>query len=270
MIEVTEPSAALGDWAELPTKPLLRPFGSGQGQDPNDVNQGKLKDCGLAAVLGAMANTPHGKKRIRRMIAFDEQEEVRSKVGDAVVATRGIVRVTLGSNGEIVEISRLLYRDKAEKGPGDILYASTYSGQGWVSFIEKAYAVFRSKHRNPGAIGGMGYASLLMVDAKTVMNDLLAPAVAPFVCYIRKNPSLARRLLNQATVIPTVATTPKSAEFNTPHGAMANHAYTVRGLRKAAAKGGKKLIVKLSCDEDERPLEEFLADFDMIIALTRW
>jgi len=266
---VVEPRALRGDLSELPAAPLLRPFASSQGVlYSNDVDQGKIKNCCLPAVLAAMANTSLGQERIRKMIAFNEQVQARSVVNGAVVVTPGIVRVTFGVGASVIAISRLLYREKSPNPPGEILYAKSLSGQGWVSFIEKAYAVFASHRAKQGEVG---YASLVLIDPKTVMLDLLAPRLAPLVIPVTKYsaPAAVSRWLARSGQRPTIATTPKAADngFNTPHALMANHAYAVVGLDITGQKRARESIVKLSSDEAEIALGDFIADFDSIVTL---
>jgi hypothetical protein len=266
---VTEPRLVRGDLADLTATPLLRPFASDEADlAPSDVEQGKIKNCCVAAVLGAMANTSVGRARIRSMIAFNAEEEVRSVVNGVVMVTRGLVQVSFGVDRSTIAISRLLYREQSADGPGEILYARSQSGQGWVSFIEKAYAVFISRRRKQPEVG---YSSLVLVDPRTAMQDLLAPRQPPQVLPITTKsaatPTVVRGLLIKAGTSPTVATTPKAAGFNTPHNLMANHAYAVRGLQMRKAKGAKQATatVLLSCDEDEIALRDFIMDFDSIV-----
>jgi hypothetical protein len=270
-VNVTEPKPVQGDLAELSPKPLLIPFAAQSGGlGPNDVDQGKLKNCCLPAVLAAMANTETGRARIRAMTVFDKGTSALSQVNGKPVLTPGVVRVSFGTNNTVVVISRLLYREKmapSEKGPGEILYAKNTSGQGWVSFIEKAYAIFLSNRKKAPEIS---YAILIMIDPKTVMQDLMGLRLAPSVVVPSKSRAATRTLLKQANTFPTVATTPKAPSgINTPHGALANHAYAIRGLKEVVEKGVKKSLVLLSSDEDEFPFDDFLLDFDTIVTVRR-
>jgi len=266
-----EPKAVRGDLATMPPGPLLAPFGG--ELTASDVDQGKLKNCCLPAVLAAMANTATGRSRIRTMLLYTENASVRSTVSGAAsgtgVVTRGLVRVSFGSPAKVVPVSRLLYREQVDKGVGDILYAKADSGQGWVSFIEKAYVLH---HAARSKLTEASYANLILIDPKTVLQDLMPTRKPPRVVTVAKAGKAAiRQLLAEATTVPTIAMTPKAADgrFNTPHSLIANHAYAVRGLRTETVKGRASTWVRLASDEDECRFEHFLADVDTIVALAK-
>jgi hypothetical protein len=205
-----------------------------------DVEQGDIGDCVLPAVLAAMAHTSIGRQKIRAMIRINNKVQVRSKDLGKVRVSRGLVTVAFPGHKDPVPISRLLYRE----GNRLVYSRSRKKGAGWVSFIEKAYAVKL----------GFDYAKLRNIDHGTVFRDLMG--APPEEMQLRKSegePLLLKKtsplakMMKEAARFPTIATTPKSKTkggFNTPHGAniglMANHGLAVLGMH---AKGNVKYVL---------------------------
>ncbi len=267
VVKVKEPKHAHGPGhavpgappIDLPTKNLMEPF----TKDPLravDVEQGDIGDCVLPAVLAAMAHTTVGRQKIRKMIRMNKTVMVRSEGNGKVWVTRGLVTVTFPGRTGQVSISRLLYRE----GNRLTYSRSRKKNAGWVSFIEKAYAVKL----------GNDYARLRNIDHGTVFKDLIGKP--PEQIRLRKaegGPLLLKRtdyirkMLNEATRFPTIATTPKGkGGFNTPHGAdiglMANHGLAVLGMHTK----GKMNYVLLAIEGSVMafPFADFLKDIDYV------
>lgn len=261
----------------LPVKPLLLPFRSAERKiTPSEIQQRGLGECPLIAVIAAMTNTQRGQEQLRRMIDFDEQMVVFSSIGEQILNTQGLVVVKFPtiSRSSHIKISRLLYR---YEDTGDLVYASSTQQQGWVGFIEKAYAILvstRNKWKNtsyqalrfePG--------SKTNINVKQVFQDMLGVPV--LVIDIKRNPRIIMKFLSEVVNFPTVATTPlNDKKFNTPHGETyglaANHAYAIKGIKEKIINRRKDYIVELIGDEpDEVPFRLFMEDFDQLVTLKR-
>ena len=267
VVKVKEPQHAHGPGNAVPgeapidlsAKNLMVPFTS----DPLravDVEQGDIGDCVLPAVLAAMAHTSIGREKIRKMVRINETVMVRSEWNGKVFVSKGLVTVTFPGRKGPVSISRLLYRE----GNRLVYSRSRKKNAGWVSFIEKAYAVKL----------GNDYAKLRNIDHGTVFQDLMGKP--PEQVQLRKteggplllkHTSHIRRMLNDATRIPTIATTPKGkGDFNTPHGAdiglMANHGLAVLGMHTKGKVDYALLAIEGSVMAF--PYADFLKDIDYV------
>lgn len=267
VVKIKEPKHAHGPGHAVPGAPaidlskknLMVPFTN----DPLravDVEQGDIGDCVLPAVLAAMAHTSVGRRKIRKMIRMNKTVMVRSEWNGKVCVSRGLVTVTFPGRKGPVSISRLLYRE----GNRLVYSRSRKKNAGWVSFIEKAYAVKL----------GNDYARLRNIDHGTVFQDLMGKP--PEQVRLRKTEggpmllkrtSHIRRMLNDATRFPTIATTPKGkGGFNTPHGAdiglMANHGLAVLGMH---AKGNVNYaLLAIEGSVMAFPYADFLKDIDYV------
>lgn len=271
VVKVDEPKHAQGPGNRVPGVPsvslsqknLMVPFTNAPLR-AIDVNQGDIGDCVLPAVLAAMAHTNIGRRKIRAMITINNNVTVRSKLMGKVFISKGLVTVMFsGPNKGPAQISRLLYRE----GNRLVYSTSRKKGAGWVSFIEKAYAVKLGKD----------YAKLRHINHLTVFRDLMGKS--PDEIKLRKTegaPLLLRntgrlvKMLKDATRYPTIATTPKSANkgsFNTPHGMnaglMANHGVAVLGMHKK----GKVNYVLLAIEGSVVAFKysDFLKDIDNVV-----
>lgn len=236
--------------------PLLEPFFEGKGLHPGEVEQRMMDDCCLPGVLAAMANTSMGKDQIRRMVSYYPSVEVRSKLfSEEFPPTKGLVEIRF-TNEQIIQISRYLYR---ETDTNEVMYSRSNTGQGWVSFIEKAYAILLSNRKNQLA----GYDSLIRIDSMTVMRDLIG---VPKLINIKNTKDIGylSKILSKAKDYPTVAATPigNSHRFETtPHGAIKNHCYAILGFLKGE--------VILSQPDLLIPFEHFYKEFEFVITLQR-
>lgn len=248
-----------------PKQILLPPFkGAGNRLDATKVEQGALKNCCVPAVLSAMANTNVGNQRIHQMISIDAQKVIRSENRKGTMfTTSGPVTVSFAQNARVV-ISRLLYLD-VSASETTIFYAYYGSGEeGWVSFIEKAYAIYVSSKKNKPP----GYANIAYMDPNTVMNDLMAPGKPAMVTSVKEGGSRLLWVLKQATDVPTVAATPSfpDGRFNVrpDSSIIANHAYAVRKMAKVLINKTPRMCVILSSPDDYIAYDDFLRDFDVV------
>jgi hypothetical protein len=271
IVKLTEPNyvpGSTGPGFDLPAKPLLPPFKAKQ-LSPTEIEQGSLADCVLPAVLAAMAHTSTGRTQLRKMVKMQSGVVVQSTWSRGKITSKGLVTVAFPTAKVPVQISRLLYRQG-----NTVLYARSSQKTGWVSFIEKAYAVRKG-----------GYSGLRHIAPLMVMKDLLGKT--PSFIQLRKNEggplllknlTLLKKMLTEATAYPTIATTPKGSGFNTPNGAAyglaANHGSAVLGMgtiteKRPGKRPRKVTVVKLS-DEGSVvpfPFALFLKDFDYVVSV---
>ena len=155
MIEPVPGDPSMGGLTPLLTT-ALPPF---IGLNAQAVVQRKVMNCPLPALLAAMAHAMPG--RLRSMITkvelstprtswfFDNKN--KAKAGPSELVVKEIFRVAF--QNATIEISPLLFmehmtKEEVIKAHGTRpRFAMTTDGGGWVSYIEKAYVVYRCNHQ---------------------------------------------------------------------------------------------------------------------------
>lgn len=108
---------------------------------PRDVMQGDLAGCPVVAALAAIAHSRPA--RISHMLGRPTVAEVWAhRTGDIIRWTDAYYDVRFPGRAGTVRITDLAYHRN-----GRPLYASTPSGGGWPSLIEKAYAAWKGRGR---------------------------------------------------------------------------------------------------------------------------
>jgi Calpain family cysteine protease len=204
-------------------------FHSGKKPKPEDVVQGELANCPLAALLVAMAQaTPDA---ITNMISEFPAQVVSARWSDkdnpqAFLRTNRLFLVRFRNHPEWVTAPLYVY------DPSDRAYASSPNSTGWMSYIEKGYATWK---------GNRSYNNLndrsSGPDANTVMEDLVGPPdVADLVNKKlfkagQETPltdPLLTDMLNKGSRFPTIAGT---LDTNIPvKDIVAHHMYAVLGF----------------------------------------
>jgi hypothetical protein len=138
---------------------------------PDDVIQGELAACPLAAVLVAVAHA--NPKLLTNMITATTAVVVSTLAADSKFREVTSVLMTVQfRDTKPIEISRLLYYESfgdEDQPVFQIPYTHSDNGVSWVSFIEKAYVVLRGKN---------SYATLNLdrqLNAVQVMTDVVGP-----------------------------------------------------------------------------------------------
>ncbi len=112
-----------------------------------DINQGNINDCFLASIIGALANTVNGRRKIVSLIkehqarvesdvSTAESDLARDAVGKMIKSDR-YFSVTIG--GKSYEVSNVLYTDDGDKNWG-LKYMQIPKNVLWGCIIEKAFA----------------------------------------------------------------------------------------------------------------------------------
>jgi hypothetical protein len=127
-----------------------------------DVVQGEIANCPIAALMVAMAHARPanlsqilGQHHPGPLLSKRRDEEIFRYWSDAYYD------VVFPGRATATRITPFVYYDD-----GQVKYASTPSGPGWPSYIEKAYAVFKSG----GGQGGSG-GSYNRLNEKTSLTD---------------------------------------------------------------------------------------------------
>jgi len=255
---VDEPKATPGHPSiELPDSPLLPAFVDDDIKAVH-VEQGDLSNCALPAILAAMANSESGRAQLRTLVQIDQGATVLSRWSRGMLKSVGLVTVTLSSG--VQTISRLLYRED-----GRVLYARSSRAEGWVSFIEKAYAAKCGGYDKIAHLGVVLAMTDLNGGRRPIRSQLRTAEGGKLLLDPKAVEDLKRRLA-QATRQPTVAVTPPGAAFNTPSGLLiTDHAYAVLNLGAA----GKHTTVKLldcgtNVDQD-LPFVTFLKEIGDVV-----
>ena len=206
-----------------------------------DVMQGAIAACPLAAVMVALARARPS--NLHRMLGAPQRATVLSKRSASKsfdLKSGFYYDVVFPGRGTATRISPLVYV------AGDIVrYARTPSGAGWPSYIEKAYAVWKSGGGRSGS--GGTYTPLAFSTSKpgprelgTVMGDLIgefdvldharklfiAPSGVARTMGAGDIAAMARRSPRRPTAAPTFPRLAGKARVR------ADHTYAVIGYRK--------------------------------------
>jgi hypothetical protein len=139
-----------------------------------DVIQGDIAACPIAAVMVAMAQARPS--NLNRILGAPIRGTVISKRRDREIFdlwSEFYYDVTFPGRGTATRISPQVYAKD-----GSVKYARTPTGAGWPSYIEKAYAVWKSRGGQGGSGGDYTRLDLRvsLLDPPSlneVMNDLI-------------------------------------------------------------------------------------------------
>lgn len=134
-----------------------------------DVVQGAIAACPIAAVMVATAHARPG--RIRALLGPQRPGIALSKRADDEIFRfwSDVTYCVTFTGGGDHTVTPVVYFDGA-----DVTYASTPTGPGWPSLIEKAYAIFRGS--NSYARLDKGTTLTPVPDARTVLGDVVGPS----------------------------------------------------------------------------------------------
>jgi hypothetical protein len=240
-VKIVEPEATDSSY-ELRSETAPRFNGAPK---PEDVIQGELAVCPLAAVLVAVA---HAKPDfLQQMLPKATPATVISTLAANAkfrLVTNAVMTVQF-RDAKPIEISTLLYYEALgdeDQAVYQIPYAHSDTGVSWVSFIEKAYAVWRGKN---------SYATLnanRQLQANDVMKDVVGPHIFVDLTHDRlftpkdkgnTEEDLSNKrmenLLKAAKQHPTIAA---SRDIVGNSKIVANHGYAVLGF------DGKKVYLR--------------------------
>ncbi len=235
-IRLVEPSAVPGQPTALEDYdfPL---FGSQGTPTAEDVVQGNLDNCPVAATLAALA---HARPEVIQNMLSEQHARVRSRVhgdpqGRYPHESRRLITVRL-PGGQPVRVSGLLWRMW-----GNVAYARSASGSiSWMSYIEKAYASqFSGGYQTLARVGeeAPGIPDTREVFAALTGSWMMAYLVEDTLFHADGAADALRagtleELLARARARPTIAA---SRNELPPEGRIeANHSYAVLGFRRGA------------------------------------
>jgi hypothetical protein len=255
-VELIEPEPVFGQSAALQNVNVPLFAGEQNVPVPEDVVQGALNNCPVAAILAALAHV--APETVSGMIArrsADVRSRRRSDPPDSFPYRTDRLYTVQFLGGHPVQVSSFLYYTG-----GVIAYAhSPENRAAWMSYIEKAYAVFRggSSYNRLNTTTQLGQAPSL----NQVMEDLAGPYdfadLAENLMYRHNSDSAAltdadvRQMLAQADQRVTVA---GSRDAGIPESVVSNHAYTVLDQRRNTVylrnpQGGPDAAVTFSFNE---------------------
>jgi hypothetical protein len=256
IVELIEPESVFGQSAALQNVSLPLFAGEQNVPVPEDMVQGNLNNCPVAAILAALAHV--APETVAGMIARSTAEvrsRRRSDPPDSFPYRTDRLYTAQFLGGHPVQVSSFLYYTG-----GVVAYAhSPESRAAWMSYIEKAYAVFRGggSYNRLNTTTQLGQAPSL----NQVMEDLAGPYdfadLAENLWYRHNSDSVAltdrdlRQMLAQADQRVTVA---GSRDAGIPESFVPGHAYTVLGrtgntVSLRNPQGGPDAAVTLSFDE---------------------
>lgn len=248
--EITEPSPVFMHRGLTLKNVVTRLFDG----DPRaeDVIQGAIGNCPLAAVLVALAHTKPA--RLKSMISEQTLDVVSKDKSDTTFSVKTDKLLTVQfRKGNPVEMSRLLYHNK----DNDLFYASASRDVSWVSFIEKAYAVWR---------GGNGYNGLndtTTVNGPPTANKVMEDLVGEYEFAVPANTSDKDLLamLADAKKHPTIGAS--NAQLPEESPIVASHGYAVMGV------AGKTVLLRNPWGGAEAnkkvPVQDFKAAFQLVL-----
>lgn len=230
LVLLVEPGAVLRV-TPATLRAVALPLFGGQGPRPHEVIQGQVANSPLAVVLVAMAHA-------RPQMLCDMITEHRAAVFSRLVSdarcrwwTDRLYAVQFRRHAP-VRLSSLLYHS----ADGLLMYARTPNGVGWVSFIEKAYAVLRGSN----SYNGLNDTTPLHQppSADQVMDDLVGPHDGLDLGHNRVffrngqertlTPGHLQHIVEQAGRMPTIAV---ALDTDVPvPGIVARHGYGVLGV----------------------------------------
>jgi hypothetical protein len=189
----------------------------------DDVRQGGLADCPLAALLAALAFTPSGRKHLLGVvtehggIVETDLSAVASQLDDPPpgnkITSNRYFSVTLG--GKTFEVSDVLYTD--ESTDPIPIYMKSLNRLLWPGVIEKAYAEKEG-----------GYAALEGLTANVVWETVVGSKAGGFPVTAQTEKAQIEGAAKNATKIPTMAASADAAAAVTDW-----HGFAVLGMQGA-------------------------------------
>ena len=229
LVELVEPEPVFGQPAALQDVDL--PLFAGQQGLPSvdDVVQGALDNCPVAAILVALAHVAASSVAgIVQRSAADVRSRRSSDPPDSFPYTSSRLYTVQFRAGSPVRVSSFLYYTQ-----GGIAYAhSREDSASWMSYIEKAYAVFRggNSYNRLGRTTHVG----LPPAVNRVMEDLAGPYdYADLVENLMYRSGAESSVLADADLREMLAradqrvTVAGSLGSGLPANVVPNHAYTV-------------------------------------------
>jgi len=256
VVELVEPEPVFGQPVALQDVNL--PLFTGDPAVPaeEDVMQGALDNCPVAAILAALAHV--APESVAGMIArstADVRSRRRSDPHDSFPYRTDRLYTVQIRGGNPVRVSSFLYYTA-----GAIAYAHSPDDRAaWMSYIEKAYAVFRggNSYNHLGRATQAGEAP----TTNTVMEDLAGPYDFADIGEGRLyrsgadsaplSDAILRDMLAQADQRATITA---SQDSGVPENVVPNHAYTVLGRSRSTVslrnpQGGSDAVVTFAFDQ---------------------
>lgn len=229
-----EPVSLTGKTLQL----KLGPLGSVPPK-PTDVVQGQIAACPIAAVMVAMAHARPD--LVTAMLGSPKAGPILSKrEGDEIfnLWSDQFLEISFPGRGQPTPVTPWVYFDGQ-----DVEFASTPNGPGWPSYIEKAYAVWKS----PKSLGqGGSYSRLELTQGGVLgpptLNDVMKDLIGPFdVLRFVDDQLNPRAALKNSDIIkfaadagrlPTVAPSLPDDSIETRFGIIPKHGFAVLGANK--------------------------------------
>ena len=217
-----------------------------------DVKQGRLYNCALASILGALTQTASGRKRIQGLVT-EHKAIVETDLADAgeldsppsgnKIISQRFFTVTIGKSS--IEVSPVFYTDDADRG-WSLIYMTSPNSVLWPCVIEKAYAA---------KVGG--YAKL---DARSGLkaNDIWEAVVGSkpggFEVTDQTPQAKIREAAKNAGKIPTIA-----ASSDTAPDVTGFHGYTMLGMKGSKIELHDPMAMKRISISTEKFVKNFKA-----------
>ena len=189
-----------------------------------DVKQGRIYNCALASILGALAQTASGRKRIQGLVAehkgivetdlSDAGELDSPPSGNKIISDRYFT-VSLGESS--IEVSAVLYTDDADRN-WSLIYMTSPTSVLWPCLIEKAFAAKVGGYANLDARKGL--------TANNIWETVVGSKPGGFEVTDETPPSTVIKAAKAADKIPTIA-----ASRNDAPDVTGFHGYTMLGMR---------------------------------------
>lgn len=157
---------------KIPKRFKDRPLFAKQGQPAvADIRQQGIGNCYLAGLLGAMANTPNGRARIKKLVT-EHSGAIETKGRDYVNGQPGPLRTVAADRyfevtfpgAKPVTVSDVLYANDSDRDWSPIFMDSP-TGVLWPSIAELAYATLHGGYDKIGMGSG--------VDVATCIGEVL-------------------------------------------------------------------------------------------------
>lgn len=221
---------------------------------PEDVEQGGLPNCPLAALLAALAHTPAGRKYVVSLVtehsALVETElsavagELQEPPpGNKIVSNRYF---TVKLSKKAIEVSDVFYTSDHDSGYA-LIYMREPNSVLWPCVIEKAFAQM---------LGGYGKLDGDKMTVQVFWEAVMASKPDGFAVSQQTSDAKIKEAVQNAPTTPTVAASKNDAKAVT-----AWHGFTVLGM-----KGTKiELYDANTTKKLSLTLEEFRANFQAIL-----
>jgi hypothetical protein len=219
-----------------------------------DVKQGRIYNCALASILGALAHTASGRKHLQGLVTEHKGivetdlagagELASPPDGDRIISDRYFA-VSLG--GSSIEVSGVLYTDDADRN-WSLIYMSSPKSVLWPCLIEKAFAAKVGGYANLEARNGL--------TANDIWETVVGSNPGGFEVTDETRPSKVRDAAKEADRIPTIAASRNGAPDVTGF-----HGYTVLGIRGSNIELHDPMAMK----RISLPPEKFVKNFKAVL-----